>query len=163
MWDSIPGLQDHALCQRQALNSWATQGSPCWGTSWSLSLVCLQCCLHLHLLMPNPQIYQGASPGSSQVFLSTQLFISLYFSLCLPWYMWQPFQAFILSQNFLLSFFLPVFWLCFLLALFLVTSRLVYVLNLLADIQKVTVAALEWGCEINISLCTSPPRNCQKG
>ena len=28
MWDSIPGLQDHALGQRQALNLWATQGSP---------------------------------------------------------------------------------------------------------------------------------------
>ena len=28
MWDSIPGLQDHALGQRQALNRWATQGSP---------------------------------------------------------------------------------------------------------------------------------------
>ena len=28
MWDSIPGLQDHALGRRQALNHWATQGSP---------------------------------------------------------------------------------------------------------------------------------------
>ena len=28
MWDSIPGLQDHALGRRQALNRWATQGSP---------------------------------------------------------------------------------------------------------------------------------------
>ena len=28
MWDSIPGLQDHALDQRQVLNCWATQGSP---------------------------------------------------------------------------------------------------------------------------------------
>ena len=27
-WDSIPGLQDHALGQRQALNRCATQGSP---------------------------------------------------------------------------------------------------------------------------------------
>ena len=27
-WDSIPGLQDCALGQRQALNRWATQGSP---------------------------------------------------------------------------------------------------------------------------------------
>ena len=27
MWDSIPGLQDHALGQRQAPNSCATQGS----------------------------------------------------------------------------------------------------------------------------------------
>ena len=27
-WDSIPGLQDHALGQRQALNCCATQGSP---------------------------------------------------------------------------------------------------------------------------------------
>ena len=27
MWDSIPGLQDHALGQRQALNRCATQGS----------------------------------------------------------------------------------------------------------------------------------------
>ena len=27
MWDSIPGLQDHALGQRQALNRWTTQGS----------------------------------------------------------------------------------------------------------------------------------------
>ena len=27
-WDSIPGLQDHTLGQRQALNRWATQGSP---------------------------------------------------------------------------------------------------------------------------------------
>ena len=27
MWDLIPGLQDHALGQRQALNHWATQGS----------------------------------------------------------------------------------------------------------------------------------------
>ena len=27
MWDSIPGLQDHALGQRQALNCCATQGS----------------------------------------------------------------------------------------------------------------------------------------
>ena len=26
--DSIPGLQDHALGQRQALNRWAIQGSP---------------------------------------------------------------------------------------------------------------------------------------
>ena len=28
MWDSIPGLQDHALGQRQAPNHCATQGSP---------------------------------------------------------------------------------------------------------------------------------------
>ena len=28
MWDSIPGLQDHALGQRQALNRCTTQGSP---------------------------------------------------------------------------------------------------------------------------------------
>ena len=28
MWDSIPGLQDCALGQRQVLNRWATQGSP---------------------------------------------------------------------------------------------------------------------------------------
>ena len=28
MWDSIPGLQDRALGQRQALNRCATQGSP---------------------------------------------------------------------------------------------------------------------------------------
>ena len=28
MWDSIPGLQDHALGQRQAPNRCATQGSP---------------------------------------------------------------------------------------------------------------------------------------
>ena len=27
-WDSIPGLQDRALGQRQALNRCATQGSP---------------------------------------------------------------------------------------------------------------------------------------
>ena len=27
MWDSIPGLQDHALGQRQALTRCATQGS----------------------------------------------------------------------------------------------------------------------------------------
>ena len=27
MWDSIPGLQDHALGQRQALNRCTTQGS----------------------------------------------------------------------------------------------------------------------------------------
>ena len=27
-WDSIPGLQDHALGQRQAPNHCATQGSP---------------------------------------------------------------------------------------------------------------------------------------
>ena len=27
MWDSIPGLQDHALGQRQMLNCWATQVS----------------------------------------------------------------------------------------------------------------------------------------
>ena len=27
-WDLIPGLQDHALGQRQALNRCATQGSP---------------------------------------------------------------------------------------------------------------------------------------
>ena len=26
-WDSIPGLQDRTLGQRQALNRWATQGS----------------------------------------------------------------------------------------------------------------------------------------
>ncbi|KAM8958967.1 putative transmembrane protein ZNF593OS isoform 2-T2 [Lycaon pictus] len=30
MWDSIPGLQDHALGQRQALNYRATQGFPKW-------------------------------------------------------------------------------------------------------------------------------------
>ena len=29
-WDSIPGLQDHALGQRQALNRCATQGSLSW-------------------------------------------------------------------------------------------------------------------------------------
>ena len=29
MWDSIPGLQDRALGQRQAPNRCATQGSPC--------------------------------------------------------------------------------------------------------------------------------------
>ena len=28
MWDSIPGLQDHVLSWRQALNHWATQGFP---------------------------------------------------------------------------------------------------------------------------------------
>ena len=28
MWDLIPGLQDHALGRRQALNCWATQGLP---------------------------------------------------------------------------------------------------------------------------------------
>ena len=28
MWDSIPGLQDHALGQRQAPNHCTTQGSP---------------------------------------------------------------------------------------------------------------------------------------
>ena len=28
LWDSIPGLQDHALGRRKALNRWATQGSP---------------------------------------------------------------------------------------------------------------------------------------
>ena len=28
MWNSIPGLQDHTLGQRQVLNHWATQGSP---------------------------------------------------------------------------------------------------------------------------------------
>ena len=28
MWDSIPGLQDRALGQRQAPNRWATQGPP---------------------------------------------------------------------------------------------------------------------------------------
>ena len=28
MWDLIPGLQDHALGQRQVLNCWATQGFP---------------------------------------------------------------------------------------------------------------------------------------
>ena len=28
MWDSIPGLQDRTLGQRQALNRCATQGSP---------------------------------------------------------------------------------------------------------------------------------------
>ena len=27
MWDSIPGLRDHALSQRQKLNYWATQAS----------------------------------------------------------------------------------------------------------------------------------------
>ena len=27
-WDSIPELQDHTLGRRQALNCWATQGSP---------------------------------------------------------------------------------------------------------------------------------------
>ena len=29
MWESIRELQDQALGQRQALNHWATQGSPC--------------------------------------------------------------------------------------------------------------------------------------
>ena len=28
MWDSIPGLQNHALGRRQVFNHWATQGSP---------------------------------------------------------------------------------------------------------------------------------------
>ena len=28
MWDSIPGLQNHALGRRQALNHWATEGFP---------------------------------------------------------------------------------------------------------------------------------------
>ena len=28
MWDWIPGLQDHALGRREALNHWATLGSP---------------------------------------------------------------------------------------------------------------------------------------
>ena len=49
MWDSIPGLQDHTPGQRQALNHWATQGSPrvniiilshlstsCWMSYWRL-------------------------------------------------------------------------------------------------------------------------------
>lgn len=111
-----------------------------WGTSWSLSLGCLQCCLHLHLhlLVSNPQICQGASLGSSQIFLSTHLVIGIHSALCLPWYMWQPFQAHIPSQNFSLASFFPVFWLCLLLALFLVPCLLVYVLNLLADTKKVT-------------------------
>ena len=30
MWDSIPGLQDRALGQRQAPNQYATQGSLKW-------------------------------------------------------------------------------------------------------------------------------------
>ena len=38
MWDSILGLQDGALGQRQAPNCWATQGSPAkvlwWGSSF---------------------------------------------------------------------------------------------------------------------------------
>ena len=34
MWDSIPGLQDHALGQRQAPNHQATQGSPSDGFMW---------------------------------------------------------------------------------------------------------------------------------
>ena len=33
--DSIPGLQDHALGRRQALNCWATQGSPIFFLSTS--------------------------------------------------------------------------------------------------------------------------------
>ena len=42
MWDSIPGLQDHTLGQRQAPNHWATQGSLRLkffsATRWSRSL-----------------------------------------------------------------------------------------------------------------------------
>ena len=36
-WDSIPGLQDRALGQRQVLNHCATQGSP-WNILRPLSL-----------------------------------------------------------------------------------------------------------------------------
>ena len=38
MWDSIPGLQDRALGQRQAPNRCATQGSQSLNFSKSLSL-----------------------------------------------------------------------------------------------------------------------------
>ena len=48
MWDSIQGLQDHALGQRQTLNPWTTQASllwkflkwkPLWFVLWRSSLV----------------------------------------------------------------------------------------------------------------------------
>ena len=43
MWDLIPGLQDHALGRRQALNCWAIQGSPTSSFSliswWTLGLL----------------------------------------------------------------------------------------------------------------------------
>ena len=45
MWDSIPGLQDHALGQRQMLNRWVTQVSPAKrfkGINWpAVDLKCL--------------------------------------------------------------------------------------------------------------------------
>ena len=44
-WDSIPGLQDHALGQRQALNRCATQGSRYRGFFWNdENVLKLDCC-----------------------------------------------------------------------------------------------------------------------
>ena len=43
-WDLIPGLQHHALGRRQALNHWATQGSPVeslWNLYFSLQICCI--------------------------------------------------------------------------------------------------------------------------
>ena len=58
MWDLIPGLQDRVPDQRQALNRWATQGSPVWSfLSNSTGLALLA---HLYsplLLFETPPVY----------------------------------------------------------------------------------------------------------
>lgn len=134
-----------------------------WGPCWSL-IICLQLCLQLS---PSPACAKSTDlsevQGSSQGFLSMHLVMSMHFALCLPRYKWWPFQAFIPSRTSSLAFSFPVFWVYPLLALFLVLGLLVYVLNLLADTQKITVTDLAGGCETNISLCTSPPGDCQTG
>ena len=52
-WDSIPGLQDHALGQRQAPNHCGTQGSPIFNFSRTLQTVPQW--LHLYLFIHERQ------------------------------------------------------------------------------------------------------------
>ena len=48
IWDSILGLQDHALGQRQALNLWATQGTPYFKLLRNFHIAFQNGCTSLH-------------------------------------------------------------------------------------------------------------------
>ena len=50
-WDSIPGLQDHALGQRQGPNHCATQGSPIFKFSRTLQTVFHSDCIFTYVFM----------------------------------------------------------------------------------------------------------------
>lgn len=85
----------------------------------------------------------------------------MHFTLCLPWYMWQPFQAFISSKNFHLSLFL--FSLLIVSAACPVLCFACQYMSLIFWQIPGKLLQLESGCELKVSLCTSPSENCQTG